>query len=222
MTGRKTKPATSNMSRRRKAALADGGTDYIAKRAELIRIAAGLFRTNGFNATTFNDIAQHVGLDRATLYYYFESKQEIFQDAVNGALVRNLQGLQAIMAQTGKRPVEKLEALVKMLMVSYSENYPYLFLYLQQDLHTIIDQKGAWARRVRDETRTIEEAVKTLINEGITTGALRDDIPVTLSANSIFGMLNWTHRWYQPDAKHSPEAIAEAFCKIFIDGMVAR
>jgi AcrR family transcriptional regulator len=161
MTGKKTKPATSNISRRRKTAMAEAGPDYMAKRAELIRIAAGLFKTNGFKETTFNDISIHTDLDRATLYYYFGSKQEIFEGAISGALTRNLQGLAVIMSETGKGPIEKLRDLVEMLMVSYSENYPYLFVYLQQDLHTIVDQKSAWAKRVRDETKTIENAFKT-------------------------------------------------------------
>ncbi|MTE00289.1 TetR family transcriptional regulator [Paracoccus sp. YIM 132242] len=219
--GETNKPRASNISKRRKAAQDDGGAEYMAKRAELIRVAAGLFKKNGFDATTFNDIAIHTGLDRATLYYYFGSKQEIFQDAVRGALNGNLKGMQAIMSDDSRGPLEKLRALVEMFMKSYRDNYPYLFVYLQQDLNTIVDQKSEWGKEVSGEIHNIEEAFKSLIRQGIASGALRGDIPVSLATNSIFGMLNWTHRWYDPDSRNSPEQVADAFCKIFIDGMAA-
>ena len=38
----------SKIAKRRQSARADGGRDYIAKRDELIAIAARLFRENGF------------------------------------------------------------------------------------------------------------------------------------------------------------------------------
>src|SRR5690606_21853919 len=155
--------------------------------------------------------------DRATLYYYFGSKEEIFQNAVQGALTRNLEGMQEIMRDGQLDAIGKLQRLVWMFMNSYHEHYPYLFVYLQQDLGTIVDESSEWAQNVQQQVRLIEEAFATLIKQGIAKGDLRDDIPVSLSLNAIFGMLNWTHRWYSPTGKNSPATIAEAFSKIFIE-----
>ncbi len=213
---------TSNIGRRRSAALGEGAPEYLAKRKELTRIAADIFKQKGYKATSFGDIAVHTGLDRATLYYYFGSKEEIFRNAVEGALERNLAGMREIMDDAAQGDIEKLQSLVRMFMHSYHENYPYLFVYLQQDLNTILDENSKWVQNVQDQVKLIEEAFATLIKRGIASGALRGDISVSLSLNAVFGMLNWTHRWYSPNGKSSPAAIADAFSKIFIEGMRCR
>lgn len=47
----------SRIAQRRSAALAEGGADYNARRAELIRVAADVFRGKGYAASTLHDIA---------------------------------------------------------------------------------------------------------------------------------------------------------------------
>ena len=66
----------SNYSRRRESAQNEGGADYAAKREELVRIAARLFKEQGYQATKLADIAREAGMDRATVYYYVGSKEE--------------------------------------------------------------------------------------------------------------------------------------------------
>lgn len=210
---------TSNISRRRKAALEEGSSEYLAKRKELVRVAAGIFRTKGYRATTFNDIAAHTEIDRATLYYYFGSKQEIFQEAIQGALTANLEGFRTVLANKGLSTSDRIRELVRLLMQSYHDYYPYLFVYLQQDIDTIIEPKSDWARTVNAQVKMIEDTFNDLIRQGMAEGAFRRDIPVLLSENAIFGMLNWTHRWYQPEGKLSPREIADAFTAIFFDGI---
>ena len=73
-----TKP--SNISKRRETALKEGSSDYLAKRAELVEIAAGQFKQSGYRATTLAEIGRKAGLDRATVYYYFGSKEELFRE----------------------------------------------------------------------------------------------------------------------------------------------
>lgn len=222
MTETKPKARSSNISRRRKAALDEGTADYLGKRDELIRIAAGIFKAKGYNATTFGDIATHTGLDRATLYYYFGSKEEIFQGAIQGALDKNLEAMRSIDADPNLTTIEKLSAAVRTLMASYHEHYPYLYVYLQQDIATILDRDSKWARDVEDQVRVIETAFARMIESAINQGHFRSDIPPVLSINSIFGMLNWTHRWYDPEGRFTPDQISDAFVKIFFDGMKLR
>jgi AcrR family transcriptional regulator len=65
----------SGIGRRRAAALAEGGDEYQSKRRELIKAAATVFKQKGYEAATLNDIAELVGADRASLYYYVGGKE---------------------------------------------------------------------------------------------------------------------------------------------------
>src|SRR3546814_20294277 len=81
--GRQTAMAqSSNISRRRKTALEDGSTDYLAKRAELVEIAGRQFKNNGFRATTLAAIGHKAGLAREPVYYYLGSKEERFSEVL--------------------------------------------------------------------------------------------------------------------------------------------
>ncbi|ONH58287.1 TetR family transcriptional regulator [Frankia sp. CcI49] len=47
-------------------------------RARVVETALGLFEAQGFHGTSVDDIAKAAGVSRATLYQYFESKEQIF------------------------------------------------------------------------------------------------------------------------------------------------
>lgn len=209
----------SNISRRRKSALSDGGAKYKAKREELIRLAADLFKERGYQTTTLNDIASHAGMDRASVYYYVGNKEEFFREAVKGGVEQNAAYVETLLARDELSAQAKLEQLVQLLMQSYSDSYPYMYLYIQEEMHKIADGQTPWAREMLEKTKSFESAVLALIKRGVAEGQFRDDVPATLAANTIFGMLNWTYRWYTPKSKHSPKEVADVFCKIFFTGL---
>src|SRR5690554_2437535 len=86
-----------NTSRgRREYARADNAPAYQARREEIIAAAGRAFLTKGFRATSFRDIAAAVGMDRASLYYYFESKQDLFDTATRAAVTRNVRAAERV------------------------------------------------------------------------------------------------------------------------------
>jgi AcrR family transcriptional regulator len=49
-----------------------------AKREQIVRIAAAVFREFGFEGASMSEISARVGGSRATLYGYFQSKELLF------------------------------------------------------------------------------------------------------------------------------------------------
>jgi TetR/AcrR family transcriptional regulator, cholesterol catabolism regulator len=209
----------SGISRRRAAALSEGGAEYAAKRNELIRVAANLFRERGYGSTSLNDIAGVAGLDRATVYYYVGSKEELFREAVQGLLDDNVVQAEGLV-RAKLSPQEKLEKIIELLVLGYDRNYPYAYVYIQQDMQNVADARTPWAKEMALQTHRFEKAVMSVIQEGVKSGAFRGDVPVDLMANAVFGVVNWTHRWYKPGGKHTPQAVAESFCKLVMNGFI--
>ena len=52
------------------------------KRKQIISAATQLFAKFGYKKTTLDDIGRKVGLNRASLYYYFKCKEEIYMTIV--------------------------------------------------------------------------------------------------------------------------------------------
>jgi AcrR family transcriptional regulator len=208
----------SRISRRRTSALADGSVDYAAKRDELVRIAARMFKEKGYSSTKLADIAREAGVDRATIYYYVASKEDLFREAVEGVLDTSIVEAERLLADPDLSWAERLHQIFVQLMISYEENYPSTFVYIQEQMAQISAEETAWAQEIMKKTRHFDHILILFIREAIATGELRGDLPPRLIENALFGMLNWTHRWFVPGRGLTGQEVAEAFWSIFTRG----
>lgn len=210
----------SKIARRRKSALSDGSADYKIKRDEIVQTASRLFAERGYKSTTLSHIADAAGVDRATVYYYVGSKEELFREAVQGLVNKNVAKAERIFRAKNLDPKQKLAQLVEALMCSYEEHYPHMYVYIQEEMHQVSGDTSEWALAMSRNTRRWETIFIKLVDEGVTLGMFRSDIPASISVNALFGMMNWTHRWFKPGGKRSASEIAAWFCEIFFNGML--
>lgn len=56
------------------------------RRAEIVAAATRVFAAKGFDATRMADIAKGAGLAKGTLYLYFDSKEDVYETAVQQAV----------------------------------------------------------------------------------------------------------------------------------------
>jgi AcrR family transcriptional regulator len=82
------------------------------RRAQILEKAAQLFRVKGYEATSMSDIADEVGITKAGLYYFVESKEHLLYlitdyglDLLDETVVQPLEGVQD--------PREHLEKLIE-------------------------------------------------------------------------------------------------------------
>ena len=212
----------SNISKRRTSALKEGSGEYLAKRTELIEVAGQQFKANGLKATTLAEIGQKAGMDRATVYYYFGCKEELFRECLRVGVEANIAACEAIFTDQTLTSGQKLRAVITQLMSAYDQYYPHMYVYISEEMSRITSEESAWAQRIISKTRTFEQIVISLISDLMKADDVRSDIAVSVAANAVFGMLNWTHRWYQPNGAHSASEISNAFCEIFFNGMARR
>jgi AcrR family transcriptional regulator len=211
-------PRSSRIAQRRSAALADGGADYSARRSELVRVAANVFRDKGYAAATLNDIASVLGTDRASLYYYVGSKEELFQECITQAVTDNIAKAATISAEK-LTPRERLIRLIELLINSQVEHYPYLYVYIQEDMRRVVGEDAAWATSMVEQTHQFEQYFLSAIDDGVRAGLFRPGLSTTLVANSLFGMTQWTHRWFVPGRKYSAQDLIDTFVTIFFSGV---
>jgi TetR/AcrR family transcriptional regulator, cholesterol catabolism regulator len=195
----------------------DGGESYKARRKLVIETAAEVFKEKGYEAASINDIAQKLSTDRASIYYYAASKEELFIEIVNVVLDENLKVANAIAKRKGN-PRERLTALIEEMISSYDRNYPFMYVFIQ-DMPRIALDDAPWVKVAIDKTRQFESTVTKILRQGQASGIFRKDIPLELTEMGLFGMVNWTHRWYKPGGKAAPSDIAKAFAAVFFDGV---
>jgi AcrR family transcriptional regulator len=108
---------SSGIDARRKAALQEGNVAYLARREEIVQAAAHVFRQRGFESATLSDVAKTLGTDRASLYYYVGSKEELLQEIVRDALKTVLEAAETIKRSRTSTP-EKIKALIESMVVN--------------------------------------------------------------------------------------------------------
>jgi AcrR family transcriptional regulator len=219
MTDRKRGTASSELGRRRKTLQKKDSAAYAARREEIIAAAGETFSKEGYDGTSLSEIARRSGTDRASMYYYISSKEELFQEVCSGALEANLIAADEI-AGRDISAQEKLELIIEHHMVSH-ERFPQWTVVIQE-MRRITDADTTWSRNEVAKMRRYESIVLTVLEEGVADGTIRADVPPRLAMNAIFGMLNWTHRWFRPNRKYSAKDVATAFAAISIDGLAAR
>jgi AcrR family transcriptional regulator len=216
MSHRSQKSAIAN---RRAAARGLNRREYADRRGEIIAAAAKVFKERGFRGTTLNHVAEAMSADRASMYYYFASKQELFQEIVIDAVKANVETAIAIRDGEGTA-ADKLRRLIEHMMDSYANNYPVLYVLIQENLSHVSPERSAWADEMRGVTREYEKAVIDIVEMGQREGTIRDIAPAWLLAYGVIGMVGWTNRWFNPrQSAATAEEIGAAFAETVLHGL---
>jgi len=218
MTTDRAAPDETGMSRRRTAAQGRRRAGYTERRAEIVAAAADVFRARGYRGTSLADIAEAVGTDRASLYYYVSSKEELLDEVVTDVVKANLVVAEQIRDSDAGAP-HKLRTLVTQLMCSYAEHYPFLYVYLQENLAHVAAPRQAWATEMRRVNRRYEAAIEAIVQQGIEEGSLRAVSSPRVMAYGLIGMVSWTggscrsaRRWTpRPSGSPTPSCCSTAW-----------
>ena len=90
----------------------------------IIEVAASIFSRFGYKKTTMEDIASAINMGKSSLYYYFKSKEEIFEAVVVHEAELLKKSLYEVLVQN-KDPRSRLKnyILVRMKVLKKLSNY---------------------------------------------------------------------------------------------------
>ncbi|WP_145748389.1 TetR/AcrR family transcriptional regulator [Nitrospirillum amazonense] len=91
-----------------------------ATRDQIIQCADQLFYQNGFEHTSFSDIAAAVGISRGNFYYHFKTKDEIL-DAVIAHRLDATRALLARWSAGGATPVDRIRSFIHILIANQAK-----------------------------------------------------------------------------------------------------
>lgn len=213
--------SSSRIGQRRDQAMEKGAAAYQSKRDEIARVAGEIFHRKGFQATTLADIAASLEIDRATLYYYFPNKQDIFDEVVREVAEADVAFAEA-MVSAEESPIDKLGKIITSLMDSYDTHYPLLYVYVRENLSAVSGERSVWSKHMRNVNRRYDVAVTAIVQEGIDDGSIRPLASARTIAFGIIGMVGWTNRWFVPDRSSEDSAtIGAAYAEMVLGGLAS-
>jgi AcrR family transcriptional regulator len=185
-----------------------------ARRVEIMRAAARVFRARGFAAAGMRDIAVAAELSAANLYHYFGGKDELLFFCQDRSLDRLLKALAA--ARRDGRPfvtrLRDLAAAHVLCLVDQVEG---------SAAHLAVDALPPRLRaRIVAKRDRYERGVRALVAAGIRSGTLRA-ADTTIATRAFLGALNWTAHWFRPEGVRPPHQVAQLVADYAVGGLLA-
>lgn len=159
-------------------------------RESIAAAASALFLEKGIAATSMDDIAKAAGYSKATLYVYFENKEEIVGILVLGSMKKLYDCIDsALAAQESTRT--RYDLICKGL-VQYQEAFPFYFEMALGKINVDFENRDY----LPEEKETylvgekINEKLKDFLIEGMEKGDLRKDLEMLPAIFHFWGMLS--------------------------------
>jgi AcrR family transcriptional regulator len=92
---------------------------YGATRQQIVEAADDLFYRQGFEHTSFADIAKVVKISRGNFYHHFKTKDDIL-DAVIKVRLDKTQRILADWEEEGATPEDRIKSYIKILLMNWS------------------------------------------------------------------------------------------------------
>ena len=186
------------------------------KRREIYRRAARIFYEKSFEGASMQEIAQAVGLTKAGLYHYVDSKEQLLYEIMNYGMY--------ILDETVINQVAHLEDPLEKLKQTIAGH-----------IHLIVHARDLETTVILHENRTVRDPLRKKINarkkayiryleDLITQIQGKDDskkVPPRLAAFALLGMINWLYQWYDPSGPVKEEELARTFIQIFLGGLLS-
>ncbi len=181
-----------------------------------MRQAAILFAEKGYKGTSTQDIADAVGLQRTSLYYYFKTKESLLAAMIEQVTVSAAMRNERISTHSGSSVLQRLGDL------TYDSVMRILEHPLEMRLLDRIENElpAPLFKTYTKSKRNIVNRVIQLISDGIECGEVNETDP-RVAAFAIIGMANWTAWWYKPSGALSKEEVARMMSRMAV-GALAR
>jgi AcrR family transcriptional regulator len=206
------------LAMKRNAAQKRDRMPYGAKRETIIKAAGPVLKKYGLGGTTIEAIAKEAGVNRATIYYYFEDKSAIYREAIHGGLLEMIEKLEEV-AASGDTPDVRLRSSTRVVIRAFEKHYPHLYIFFTDEgSSSIIDND--LNREIIASGRRYEDLVDETVRDGIRQGVFETSLPPKVFAKAVTGMLNWTSRWFVPGGAMSADDVADGMADTILNGVL--
>jgi AcrR family transcriptional regulator len=170
--------------------------------ADVLDKAATLFASQGFAATSLKDVADAVGLQRSSIYYYYPNKDALLKELIQGVTLP-VARIFADVEKQGLAPLAKIREVVRRLVLWVADPHTH-FRLMDRSEAELPDTIAIMHKKAKRQV--LGEMIK-LVEAAVLAGEARA-VDLRIGALSIIGMAMWSAWWFQPTQGHSLEQVA--------------
>lgn len=168
---------------------------------EVLDVAGRMFHENGYRSTSLKHIGDALGMNKASLYYYVKSKQ----DLVRRLILRASERLRDTYSQAdlNRLPADQALGLLVAEHCNVNLDHPHEMGLLIQQRRFI---EPAALGDIPERERLYVAHMRSLIARGIEEGHFRK-LDVSVATQLTLDAINSVLRWYKPGGRLDRQAV---------------
>ncbi|HEX7925483.1 MAG TPA: TetR/AcrR family transcriptional regulator [Bradyrhizobium sp.] len=178
----------------------------------ILTTACGLFARQGYMRASIADLADACKLSRGALYHYFDSKEAILFAILDAHIREMIADVEAAMA--GKSAtLEQFRAAIQAIVALNARSSDEQRVILNDLSFLGETEQDAIKALERQLVDTIADLLVTLDKEGKIVKRTKK-----IYSMMLFGILNFSHTWYDPKGGVDPGEFADMVVDLFLYG----
>ncbi|WP_102144102.1 TetR/AcrR family transcriptional regulator [Mycobacterium hubeiense] len=188
----------------------------MSRREELLLVATKLFAARGYHGTRMDDVADAIGLNKATVYHYYASKSLILYDIYKRAAD---QTVAAVHDEPSWSAREAIYHFTHRLLANIANNIDGAAVYFQENPYIAEWFTEDQVAYIRTAEAQVYEHVRDVIDRGIASGEFYECDSHVLALGYI-GMTLGAYRWLRPTGRLGAQEIAVEFSTALLRGLI--
>ena len=180
------------------------------RRGQILEKAAQLFCVKGYDSTSMSDIADEVGITKAGLYYFVESKEHLLYLITDYGL--------DLLDETVIQPLKSIEE-PKAILHELIKLHTHMVLNRSREVTIILHERtaltGVYREKILQRKKEYIDYLRNLLILLQERGEARRDLDATAATFFLLGSLNWIYQWYKVDGPLTEEQIARELTEHF-------
>jgi DNA-binding NarL/FixJ family response regulator len=183
---------------------------------EIVAAATRVFAEKGYAAASIQDVAEVVGILKGSLYYYFDTKEELLWKILVGVYDEALASLDDSLA-TGGSALDRIRAFALRHIEFCAANRSGISVFLREH-----ESLGDTRRRELDERRgAYHRQLAAVIADGQREGSVRSEVHPLLATRALLGMATGVARDFPAGEEPSVEEVAAGCADLIVAGLAA-
>jgi len=209
-----TPQAASSVRGRQKTSLSS--VKYTAKYLLVLDAAARQFSEKGYHVATTKDIAESLGVQQGSLYYYIKSKEAALEQICFVA-IKGYVDFSAEIRRSRRATTEKIDDLIYKHIQTLEERPDFFRVFLAHRKELSTESRHKLGRQIRE----YEANVEAILRQGVKRGDLRSDCDCQVAALGLMGMCNAVVGWHGKRSSMPIRDVATEIARMVIAGLRA-
>jgi AcrR family transcriptional regulator len=188
--------------------------DNRSARDKILAAAVQLFAEYGYHASSMREIARIAGIQAASIYYHYPSKQALLVEIMQVHMNQLNTNLERIIGKPHNFEQCLYDALSNHIILHTT--YKPEFFIIDTEIRALYPENRVRILRLRDQ---YEDLIQGLLREGAEQGVI-SQTDVKIASYAIIAMCTEVAQWFRPGGRLTVQQVIEMYFQMITRGLL--